>query len=104
MSEHAIEQAILQYLNLNGVFAFKFKDQSRFDGKQHRKPLPYQINGVADICIIHRGKTYWVEIKTETGEQSEAQRLFESKVVENGGCYFLWRSLVESKAWLKEFA
>jgi hypothetical protein len=101
MTESQIEQAILRYLNKNGIFAFKFKDNTRSESGKHRRPSPFQINGVSDICIIHNSAVYWVEIKTEKGRQTEDQIRFQNRVTDSGGTYLLWRCIGDAKEWLK---
>jgi hypothetical protein len=101
MSESQIEQAILQLLNLNKVFAFKVKDNTRsIDGK-HRKPMPYQVNGVSDIIAMHDGKVFFIEVKTDVGQQSLAQKNFQKQVELSSNEYLLWRSLADAKKWLE---
>jgi len=54
--------------------------------------------GVADLTILlPNGKTIFVELKTETGKQSEVQKIFESKVVNLNFDYYLIRSIEEFK-------
>jgi hypothetical protein len=51
--------------------------------------------GAADLMLVHRGWVGFVELKTETGIQSPAQRQFEAHCIEAGLPYKLVRSLAE---------
>jgi len=54
--------------------------------------------GVADLIVcLPFGRVLFVELKTEIGTQSEAQKTFESKITKLGHDYFLIRSLEEFK-------
>lgn len=100
--EHKIQCAIANYLKLvensrkdftffavpnggwrNPVVAAKLKDEG-------------VRSGVSDLIILHAGKTYFVELKTPTGKQSDTQREFEQKVRALGFEYTIWRGLVDA--------
>jgi hypothetical protein len=49
--------------------------------------------GVSDLVFIHRGLTYFIELKTEIGRQSEAQKGFEQLLKVEGFDYFIVRNL-----------
>jgi hypothetical protein len=51
--------------------------------------------GAADLMVVHRGWIGFVELKTEIGIQSPAQRQFEAHCIEAGIPYRLVRSLQE---------
>ena len=51
--------------------------------------------GAADLLVVYRGWVGFVELKTETGIQSPAQRQFEAHCIEAGIPYHLVRSLAE---------
>lgn len=97
--EHKIQCAIASYLKLvensrkdftffavpngglrNPVVAAKLKDEG-------------VRSGVSDLIILYAGKTYFVELKTPTGRQSDTQREFEQKVRALGFEYTIWRGL-----------
>lgn len=104
LTEAQIEQAVCQWLYFKKYFVFKLKDQTTYrDGKRH-KPLPFQINGVADLCAIKNGETFWIEVKTPTGTQSQAQKDFQKNIEMQSGVYILVRSVDELKEKLKEAA
>ena len=51
--------------------------------------------GAADLLVVYRGWVGFVELKTETGIQSPAQRQFEAHCIEADIPYHLVRSLAE---------
>jgi hypothetical protein len=53
--------------------------------------------GVSDLIVVLNGKTIFVELKTETGIQSEKQKEFETKVKQLNQEYYLIRSLEQFK-------
>jgi hypothetical protein len=58
--------------------------------------------GVADLHItLPGGLTGWIELKSETGRQSEEQRNFEIAERADGAAYNVCRSLDEVQATLK---
>ena len=54
------------------------------------------VKGVSD-CLIHgvNGKCLWVEFKTETGDQRDAQIRQQQRTEKNGGRYIVPRSLAD---------
>lgn len=53
------------------------------------------LAGASDLIVLLQDKCFFVEIKTETGRQSEAQKEFEKRVKSLGFNYLLIRSLTE---------
>ncbi len=45
------------------------------------------VKGIADLVAMKAGRTVWVEIKTQTGTQSDHQVAFERAVVAHDGEY-----------------
>jgi len=60
------------------------------------------VNGISDL-IIHApgGKCIMAECKTEGGYQSDDQKEIERKIIELGGVYFVFRSLIEFQTKIK---
>lgn len=59
------------------------------------------ISGVSDCLFIWGGRTYCFEFKTPTGHQSPAQIEWQHKVLAQGMCYFVVRSLDEFQVIIK---
>ena len=55
------------------------------------------VAGVSDMLFLWKGKTYCIEFKTMTGEQSDAQIIWQDKVTRQGFEYYVIRSLDEFK-------
>lgn len=54
------------------------------------------VAGVSDLCFIcGDGTTAYIEMKTPTGTQSPAQKLFEAAVRSVGAPYYIVRSVEE---------
>ena len=49
--------------------------------------------GISDLIAIKDGLTVYIEVKTETGRQSEYQKQFERIVTDHGGKYYVARSV-----------
>lgn len=62
------------------------------------------LEGVSDLIIhLPNGKCVMVEVKNETGKQSEAQKKIEAKIKAMNGNYILVRSLEDFKEQIKQF-
>lgn len=55
--------------------------------------------GVADLFVAGRGACAWIECKSSTGRQSEAQAAFQVAVESNEGTYILARHERDVIAW-----
>jgi hypothetical protein len=53
------------------------------------------VPGTTDLVIIHRGRSYLVEVKTARGQQSENQKLFAEWARGAGARYVIVRSIEE---------
>lgn len=51
------------------------------------------LPGVSDIILIHKGKAYFMEVKTDSGTQSQDQVRFEHNVNKAGCEYTVVRSV-----------
>lgn len=54
------------------------------------------LAGVSDLILVHEGQVYFFEVKTETGKQSDSQKLFEQKIHAQGLKYFIVHSARET--------
>lgn len=57
--------------------------------------------GVPDLCLIHRGRFFGLEVKAEKGRLSEHQADAADKIVEAGGHYSVVRSVEEVERCLR---
>jgi len=104
--ESLIQSSVIKYLQARRIFynrinngQFTLQNNSG-KVKSNRVVRCNTIKGIPDIevfaCINHPFKmqfTIYLEIKSTTGRQSKAQKLFESRIKESGGFYFLIRSI-----------
>jgi hypothetical protein len=93
--EKEIELLLCQWLQLNGYYVFKLKDQMAFRNGSYRKPRPFEISGVADLFAIKNGAQYWIEVKSQKGTQSANQKDFQQNIEAHGGKYLLVKSIQE---------
>ena len=93
ISESAVLRACLDYLRLRGHFVFRVNGGA-FETKRGGFVRCTDISGVADIIGVTRGgKALAVEVKSEKGKQSPAQKIFETNLTACGGVYVLARSV-----------
>jgi hypothetical protein len=81
--ETIIQNEILDFLNRNGVFAFRVNSAGIYDASSgaYRNPGKFSIRGVSDIIgILPDGRALFVEVKTATGKMSKEQKVFIDKV------------------------
>lgn len=81
LKEADITLQIRDYLKLKGWFVFKvFQSLGSYPG-------------VADMYAVKDGYSVWIEVKTENGKQSIAQKEFQYQIESHGGRYILARSI-----------
>lgn len=51
------------------------------------------VRGVSDLMMLYNGAFYAIELKTETGRQSEFQKQWQEVILSQGGTYVIVRSL-----------
>lgn len=54
--------------------------------------------GAADLLIVWKGMAYFIELKTETGRQTPAQKAFQAHAIGAGAFYAVVRSIEEFQA------
>ena len=90
--EHLVQKAIAQYLDMRGVCWFAVPN-----GGQRNKIVAAKLKaegvkaGVPDICIIHDGMAYFLEVKkpktgdSAKGQLSKNQKVMIEKIRQAGG-------------------
>jgi len=90
--EHQVQKAIAQYLDLRKVCWFAVPN-----GGQRNKIVAAKLKaegvkaGVPDICVIHDGQVYFLEVKkpktanSGKGTLSKPQKEFIARIEEAGG-------------------
>lgn len=104
--EKKIENEILSFLKMIGVYCWKNNSVGVFDPvkKVYRKPNNiHHINGVADILGVMGGRFLAIEVKSPKGVISPEQRIFIARVNEEGGIAFVARSVKQAADQLLKF-
>lgn len=70
-------------------------------GKFQKDHSPYAMKGIPDIIMVVNGRFIGLEVKSESGRQSDEQKEFERNVTKNGGAYYLIRSIEDVQMILK---
>jgi hypothetical protein len=104
MTEDKIQQEIIMYYR--NTFQRVYKDCLIFSipngGLRDKRTAMLMkstglLSGAADLVVIYFGTLVFVELKTETGIQSDEQKVFAQRVRDCGYSYYLLRSLLEFK-------
>jgi len=103
-TESMIQRAILDYLGLiskhEPVYYFR-AGSGAFQTAQGRY-VKTGRPGVPDIICCAYGKFLGIEVKTEKGRQSQAQKQAEQDIDRAGGDYFIVRSVSDMKQIIKD--
>lgn len=89
LKESEIQSQVKGFLQLQGWFVFK----------NHQSLGSYK--GIADLYAIKGGMGVWIEIKTQSGKQSQDQFEFEKNIKYQGGKYIVVRSLKDIQDYIK---
>jgi hypothetical protein len=78
-------------------------------GKRHRREAARMSGlglraGVPDLCVVHRGRALFIELKAKRGVVSAAQREMQRRLIYAGAAVCLCRSVAEVEASLLEAA
>lgn len=85
------------------VYAVEYGGEERKDyGKLKELKAKGMRKGISDLTVIGNGKIVFLELKTKTGKQSDAQKIFEQRVQLNGFDYLLARSSEGVEATIKK--
>jgi len=104
-TESKIQQEILIFYRNNHCLKhhdpsniiFSVPNESKSKKETLQKRAIGMLAGVSDLIIIETNRVIFVEVKTETGTQSQKQKDFQAKVEALGYCYLLVRSLEDFK-------
>jgi hypothetical protein len=91
-AEHLVQKAICQYLDLRGVLYFSVPN-----GGQRNKIVAAKLKaegakaGIPDLCIIHEGQAFFLEVKrpasgsSKKGYLSPVQKEMIERIEQAGG-------------------
>jgi hypothetical protein len=109
MKESQIQRAIMDYLAARRILAFRMNTGAmagEYNGKQ--RFMRFGVVGMADILAFSESVDYpegahgirydlitpvWIEVKADTGKQSEHQKSFQKQVEERGHTYVVALSI-----------
>ena len=87
MLEAEIQKQVVQYLKAKNIFHFRTPNIPT----KNRPNIV--LKGTPDLIAIIKGQFIGLEIKTQSGKQSDHQKEFETKLMKAGGRYYIIRSL-----------
>lgn len=91
-------QACLQYLQLKRVFHWRNNSGAL---KTENHFVRFGATGSPDIIAIIKGQCIGIECKATNGKQSDHQKVFQFKMEQAGGKYYLVHSLDDLVAVVK---
>ncbi len=103
INESNIQSAILDYLLIleqqNKLFIHRSNNIVVFDPtkKIFRRLAKGQKGGYPDITVLKDGIFIGLEVKTKIGKQSKYQIEIQNQINQNGGKYFIVRSIQDVK-------
>jgi hypothetical protein len=105
MAESHIQAAIVQALQIHGVYFFSVPNEGHANNARRAQMLKSMglRSGVSDLVVVLLKKVIFIEVKTATGRQSQAQKDFERTVTELGHEYHVVRSVDEMLKILEEY-
>lgn len=104
-SEKQIENRIISFLRIIGVFSWKNQSVGIFDPKTSRfrkSRNPNHLRGVSDILGIVHGRFLAIEVKSAKGKMTIEQKAFLQNIRAQGGVAFEARSLSDVARHLKD--
>lgn len=107
LSEREIQNSILSYLKLKGIFCWPVNSVGLFDPtkKIFRTPGKHFLKGVSDILgCLKGGRILAIEVKTKQGRPTPEQLAFIDLVNQMGGIAFIARSIDDVEVKLKEIS
>jgi hypothetical protein len=100
-TESEIEIQVCHFLHYKKIFFWKAVSTGYFDSAKKKfvkQYNPWALNGIPDLCLVIDGKFYGWELKSEKGEQSEGQKIFENRLTKEGKApYKIIRSLQDAE-------
>jgi hypothetical protein len=97
-SEHEIQSAILDYLKLKGVFAYRNNVGAVKIGKRF---IRFGMPGAPDIVAVVSGHYFGIEVKRPGNTLSEDQVAFCGVLRQAGGTYLVCQSLLDLTSWFE---
>lgn len=105
MSEKILQNSILMYLNLSGIFCWQTDSTGLYDPikKTFRSRGKFKIKGVSDILgILPDGRFLAIEVKYGKNKTTPEQKDFINKIIDRNGIAFVAYSLEDVIGVLRE--
>lgn len=106
MSESQLLSSIIEYLELFGGRVYRIYNGGVPAGVRNGKLAFRRKNekhkGVSDLICFLRGRTFFIETKTNNGQITKEQSVFLDTAAKNGSYSMVVRSLEELKECLKK--
>jgi hypothetical protein len=90
LTEHQIQQQILDWLKLKRIFHYR---QNSGGIKKGSRFVKFGAPGAPDIICVIKGAYVGIEVKRVNGMQSRQQFCFQKSLEKAGGYYYLVQSL-----------
>ena len=92
--EHALQLACVRWFRFQYPKLLLWHTNGTAQNRKHGAVLVGMgcMAGVPDLFFFYRGELYGIELKTEKGTQSKAQKAFQKRMESEGGRYYLVRS------------
>ena len=107
MSEHNLQRAVFVHLNSrrqSGVFAFAVPNGGARDAKTGAKLKSEGVKpGVPDIALVINGAPHFLELKTERGYLTKAQKRVRKEIEAAGGQWAIAKGLEEALTTLEDW-
>jgi hypothetical protein len=102
-SEDKIQQEIVIYVRnyRKDLIIFSVPNDGRNAQEQMRKKAMGLLRGVSDLILLSEHGCFFIEVKTDSGKQSEEQIKFQKAIETLGFTYHLVRSLEDFKQIVK---
>ena len=100
--EYKLQCNFVEYLRLNKIFVFSIVNEGKkniITASIHKHQG--LLAGSRDLQILHKGKVYFIEMKSEKGRQSESQKEFQRVVEEQGHFYQVIRTWEECEKFVQ---
>lgn len=100
VSEKDIQDAILDYLKVIGIFAWRQNTGCmEINEGSNRRFIRFGLVGMSDILgVLPDGRMLAIEVKTDKGKTTEYQEAFLNKVKDSNGVSFVARSIEDVQA------
>ena len=98
--EEILQKNICQFLQLHKIYFFSCPNELAGGGKNAKIRTGRFVSlglkkGVADLILWLGSETIYMEVKTPTGRQSDAQKRFQKRCEDSGRTYVVVRSVEE---------